>query len=184
MVTNMRSHVLHKHSGRMLHCPKCEYQNRQKANMIQHMKRKHTKLEYIHQCPDCDYSSKKDIRDVQQHYEKKHMKKTCIYCNESFKHLSSHIKNIHQVGTRKKQKSLTLSTCVYCGVQVYSIYQHVKDKHTGVTQHCPKCEYESRRKDDLDQHYKRMHTEENNITCHLCGLIRKDKRHQERCRRE
>ena len=48
---------------------------------------------------------------------------------------------------------------------------HMENCHTGELRTCTACPFTSRRKADIDVHYRKMHTDLNKQTCHGCGEV-------------
>ena len=59
--------------------------------------------------------------------------------------------------------------CSECPAVVKDIDLHMKDCHTGEFKTCTKCSYRSRRKADVELHYRKVHTDLDIETCHVCG---------------
>ena len=59
--------------------------------------------------------------------------------------------------------------CSECPAVVLNIDLHMKECHTGELMTCTKCSYRSRRKADIELHYRKVHTDLDIETCHVCG---------------
>ena len=92
------------------------------------------------------------------------------------------IRGKYKKKTIKKEKILiiedSVKPCPYCGIKIVSMRQHIKNIHTGEIIKCPKCKHTSRRKDDIERHYERVHTANTRAICGFCGKVYKNiKRH-------
>jgi hypothetical protein len=59
--------------------------------------------------------------------------------------------------------------CPVCPAVIKDVECHMKNCHTGEMMTCSACPYTSRRKPDIDAHFRKVHTDLNKETCPVCG---------------
>ena len=118
----------------------------------------------VHQQPkECCGETFSEYKIYRKHLYKEHHNFQCAECAQTFYskgQLERHQKWDHETEPQK---------CPHCPAVVKDIDMHVKNCHTGELMTCSACPYSSRRKQDLESHYRKVHTELNMETCQVCG---------------
>ena len=150
-------------------CAKEGYKLKMKGSLIRHYMNVHDKP---HECCGENFTEYKLFR---KHQSKAHHNFQCAECAETFfrkEQLERHQKWHHEVEPQK---------CPMCPAVIKDVEMHMKNCHTGDLMTCSACPYTSRRKADIDGHYRKVHTDLNKETCSVCGETFKGlKRHLER----
>ena len=140
-----------------------------KGSLIRHYMNVHSKP---HECCGENFS---DYKVYRKHLFTAHHNFQCAECAETFyrkDQLERHQKWNHEIGAQK---------CPMCPAVIKDVEMHMKNCHTGEKLTCSACPYTSRRKADIDGHFKKVHTDLNKETCPVCGETFKGlKRHLER----
>ena len=106
---------------------------------------------------------------------KEHHKFQCDECGKTFctkGKMKEHQKTDHKTEPQK---------CLVCPAVVKNIALHMRDCHTRELKTCTACSYSSRRKHDIESHFRKMHTMLDVEMCKVCGNIFKNlKKHMDR----
>lgn len=118
----------------------------------------------IHEKPkDCCGETYTVYKVYRRHLTKFHHNFQCAECAETFyrkEQLERHQKWQHETEPQK---------CPVCPAVIKDVDMHMKNCHTGDLMTCSACPYSSRRKADIEQHYRKVHTDLNKKTCPVCG---------------
>ena len=95
---------------------------------------------------------------------KSHRTAQCDICAKMFTDVQLRVHKRLNHEQPKKQ-------CPLCPAQVQMLRVHMENCHTGELRTCTACPFTSRRKADIDVHYRKMHTDLNKQTCHGCGEV-------------
>ena len=141
-------------------CNKCEAKFKKLGPLKKHQLNDHMiKIE----CEECS-TNYIDFKTYQIH-RKAHLSFICEECGEIYpskSQLNSHENYKHGMGDKDKQ-------CPHCTKSVFYLKLHIKTSHEAEMIICSKCEYSTRRKRDMDNHYKNKHEETVLSTCEYCG---------------
>ena len=150
-------------------CAKAGRKLKMKGSLIRHYMNVHDKP---HECCGENFT---EYKLFQKHQSKAHHNFQCAECAKTFyrkEQLDHHHKWHHEVEPQK---------CPMCPAVIKDVEGHMKNCHTGELMTCSACPYTSRRKADIDGHYRKVHTDLNKETCSVCGETFKGlKRHLER----
>jgi len=150
-------------------CAKDGRKFKMQGSLIRHYMNVHDKP---HECCSENFTEYKLFR---KHQFKVHHNFQCAECAETFfrkEQLERHQKWHHEVEPQK---------CPMCPAVIKDVDMHMKNCHTGELMTCSACPYTSRRKADIDGHFRKVHTNLNKQTCSVCGETFKGlKRHLER----
>jgi len=158
----------------------CSYCNKvfsSKSRLSHHVSNMHVVGEYL--CPTCGekFTLKQQLKN---HNEKMHSKKAegvCQFCSKTYKHLSSHIKDVHM-----KEECI----CPHCAKTFSNrkhLNGHLASVHSGEgqTRICPICSKQCKNPQYLRQHVRLVHeTVEdvaNYLSCDECGKQFANKAH-------
>jgi len=158
-------------------CSDCSKVFSSKSKLSSHVSNMHVVGEYL--CPICGekFTLKQQLKN---HTEKTHSKKAdgvCQYCSKTFKHLSSHIKDVHM-----KDECI----CPHCAKTFHNkkhLNGHLATVHPGEgqTRICPVCSKQFKNSQYLRQHVRLVHeTVEdvaNYLSCDECGKQFANKAH-------
>ena len=95
---------------------------------------------------------------------KSHRTAQCDICAKMFTEVQLRVHKRLNHEQPKKQ-------CPLCPAKVQMLRVHMENCHTGELRTCTACPFTSRRKADIDVHYRKMHTDLNKQTCHGCGEV-------------
>ena len=138
-------------------CANEGYQLKRKGSLIRHYINVHDKPQ------KCCGENFKEYKLYQKHQFKAHHDFQCAECAETFfrkEQLERHQKWHHEVQPQK---------CPMCPALIKDVEMHVKNCHTGELVTCSACNYTSRRKVDIEGHYRNIHTDLNKEICLVCG---------------
>ena len=141
-------------------CDKCEAVFKRCNSLKKHQLVAHDKKI---ECDTCE-NSFINFKTYQKHLMT-HINYTCEECAECFPskaQLSSHESRIHG-------RSEEGNPCPHCAKQVNDLKAHIYAIHEAELMICSKCDYRTRNKQSLKQHFKNIHTEVEMKTCQFCG---------------
>ena len=129
------------------------------GSFIRHNMKIHKKA---HECCGDSFS---DYKSYRKHLIKSHHDYQCAECAATFyskEKMNWHQKWVHETEAQK---------CTLCPAMVKDVEGHMKSCHTGELMTCTACPYTSRRKGDIDLHFKKIHTDQYKETCPVCGDV-------------
>ena len=138
-------------------CAEEGYQFKMKGSLIRHYMKVHDKP---HKCCGENFT---EYKLFQKHQSQAHRNFQCAECAETFfrkEQLGRHQKWQHEVEPQK---------CPMCPSVIKDVEMHMKGCHTGELMTCSACSYTSRRKAEIEGHYRKVHTDLNKETCSVCG---------------
>ena len=127
-----------------------------KSSLIRHYMNVHDKP---HECCGEKYTEYKLFR---KHQIKTHSNFQCAECADTF-----FLKN--ELERHQMSHEVEPQKCPMCPAVVKQVESHIKQCHTGELMTCSACPYTSRRKGDIEVHYRKVHTDLSLKTCHVCG---------------
>ena len=141
-------------------CDQCEAKFKRSNSLKKHRLVAHEIKIECETCSDIFVSFK-----AYQKHEITHLRFICEECGDKFSsrpQLGNHEHKVHGQGDRDKP-------CPYCAKQVNDLKAHIYGIHEAEFNVCSKCDYRTRNKQSLSQHFKNMHTEAEMKTCEFCG---------------
>lgn len=139
------------------HCPNTMF--KRKSSLVKHKIVDHGETVTCEHCPQ-----QFDNTVTWAKHVKSHRTSQCDICAKMFTEVQLRVHKRLNHEQAKKQ-------CPLCPAQVQMLRVHMENCHTGELRTCTACPFTSRRKADIDVHYRKMHTDLNKQTCHGCGQV-------------
>ena len=144
-------------------------QFKRKSSLVKHKMMDHGETVTCDHCPQ-----QFDNPNTWTKHVKSHRTAQCDICAKMFTEVQLRVHKRLNHEQPKKQ-------CPLCPAKVQMLRVHMENCHTGELRTCTACPFTSRRKADIDVHYRKMHTDLNKQTCHGCGeVFKKLKAHLQR----
>ena len=143
-------------------CDKCEALFKRSNSLKKHQLIAH---EIKIECDTCK-NSFLNFKTYQKHLMT-HIDYKCEECGEHF--LSKAQLSSHENKTHGRSEEGSPSPCPHCAKHVNDLKTHIYAIHEAELIICSKCDYRTRNKQSLKQHFKNIHTEVEMKTCQFCG---------------
>ena len=173
-------HIMNKHFNQPLYqCNQCGKGFDEKNCLVSHIKHNHT-TEKLFQCDKCAKNFK-TVGLLNSHVKGMHEEQenaTCKECNKVFKNsksLRDHFRNMHSGADRIRTKYV----CDDCGksflqknnFQNHALIHLSEEEKEKLKINCqfPGCDYSTLIKENLDNHFKRVHEKVQNYQCAFCA---------------
>lgn len=141
-------------------CSICTTANfKRKSSLVKHKIADHGETVTCDHCPQ-----QFDNPVTWTKHVKSHRTAQCDICAKMFTEVQLRVHKRLNHEQAKKQ-------CPLCPAKVQMLRVHMENCHTGELRTCTACPFTSRRKADIDVHYRKMHTDLNKQTCHGCGQV-------------
>jgi len=165
----LKQHIKTQHQGSEVNyqCSTCHKKYKSKVGLTKHTRSAHEGIKY--KCNICQHTvtSKFYLKQhiMQIHFKERYPCKMCNYQATQKRDLNKHVKNVHQNSER-----ITCSKCNKTFQMIY-ITAHMRTFHTGVQPQydCKICAYKSIHRRAVVQHQKRVHQNNERITCSECN---------------
>lgn len=138
-------------------CPSAQF--KRKSSLVKHKMVDHGETVTCDHCPQ-----QFDNPNTWTKHVKSHRTAQCDICAKMFTEVQLRVHKRLNHEQPKKQ-------CPLCPAKVQMLRVHMENCHTGELRTCTACPFTSRRKADIDVHYRKMHTDLNKQTCHGCGEV-------------
>ncbi len=144
----------------------CTVCNKKVAQMYQHMRTIHSKIQEKYSCHLCEksYNLKGNLKRHLRSHTGENYYKTCPICGEKVVHISTHM-----------YKHQAKYTCGECG-KTMSKMSRFKHKKMHTRENRKMCEICKETFSNLHHHKRKMHNKQNiTVTCDICGKTVSDK---------
>jgi len=157
-----------------------EFKTSIKINSSRLKKDKKAKKTKVHgfACKSCHKEFSSNYRLTKHCFEQHNVPMVCDKCGDNFTvviDFKRHLKKKHSQKRHTKNTKEDKVPCPHCGI-IYSSHSylpyHISRAHgEHEKKKCEKCDYETRVSYDMDNHWKRQHTEDWTQTCEFCGGV-------------